>query len=146
MHSWLLCAISIHLYASSKKRQEDAQPANLTQTRLSIDLLSRALPSLPHFRGGSGNQAQGLRCSMVLHRAPGVVSTSIRCIQAGDLVVVYERFDSMKSVYVNPRESYGNRYGNFKLKVALRSWFESDSRCCDNSCRCSAGLDRETLW
>ena len=56
---------------------------------------------------------------MVLHRDAGVVSTSSRCIQAGDLVIVYERFDSMKSVYVNPGESYGNRYGNFKLKVEL---------------------------
>lgn len=61
--------------------------------------------------------------TMVLHRAAGAVSTSSRCIQAGDLVIVYERFDSMKSVYVNPGESYGNRYGNFKLKVGPRSWF-----------------------
>ena len=56
---------------------------------------------------------------MVLHRAAGAVSTSRRCIQDGDLVIVYERFDSMKSVYVNPGESHGNRYGNFKLKVAF---------------------------
>ena len=54
---------------------------------------------------------------MVLHRDAGAVSTTSRCIQAGDLVIVYERFDSMKSVYVNPGASYGNRYGNFKLKV-----------------------------
>ena len=55
---------------------------------------------------------------MVLHRPTAAVSTSGRCIQAGDLVIVYERFDSMKSVYVTPGESYGNRYGNFKLKVS----------------------------
>ncbi|KAL0032159.1 hypothetical protein WJX77_008335 [Trebouxia sp. C0004] len=53
---------------------------------------------------------------MVLHTNPDAVSTTGRCIKAGDLVIVYERFDSMKSVYVNPGESYGNRYGNFKLK------------------------------
>lgn len=57
---------------------------------------------------------------MVLHRDAGAVSTSSRCIQEGDLVIVYERFDSMKSVYVNPGQSYGNRYGNFKLKVKLQ--------------------------
>ncbi len=56
---------------------------------------------------------------MVLHRDSGTVSATTRCIKAGDLVIVYERFDSMKSVYVNPGESYGNRYGNFKLKVIL---------------------------
>lgn len=53
---------------------------------------------------------------MVLHSNTDAVSTTSRCIKAGDLVIVYERFDSMKSVYVNPGESYGNRYGNFKLK------------------------------
>jgi len=58
-----------------------------------------------------------LAASMVLHSNTDAVSTTGRCIKAGDLVIVYERFDSMKSVYVNPGESYGNRYGNFKLKV-----------------------------
>ncbi|DBA83487.1 TPA: hypothetical protein ACH3X2_006417 [Trebouxia sp. C0005] len=53
---------------------------------------------------------------MVLHSNSDAVSTTGRCIKAGDLVIVYERFDSMKHVYVNPGESYGNRYGNFKLK------------------------------
>ena len=66
---------------------------------------------------------EGCIVTMVLHRAAEAVSTSSRSILAGDLVIVYERFDSMKSVYVNPGESYGNRYGNFKLKVGLRSWF-----------------------
>ena len=56
---------------------------------------------------------------MVLHKDAGAVSASRRCIQAGDLVIVYERFDSMKAVRVTPGESYGNRYGNFKLKVSL---------------------------
>lgn len=54
---------------------------------------------------------------MVLHRDTAAVSTTGRYIKAGDLVIVYERFDSMKSVYVRPGESYGNRYGNFMLKV-----------------------------
>lgn len=66
---------------------------------------------------------------MVLHRAAGAVSKS-STIQAGDLVIVYERFDTMKSVYVNPGESYGNRYGNFKLKVG----------CCSLSCEDSCTL------
>jgi len=61
-----------------------------------------------------------LAASMVLHSNTDAVSTTGRCIKAGDLVIVYERFDSMKSVYVNPGESYGNRYGNFKLKVRGR--------------------------
>ena len=56
---------------------------------------------------------------MVLHKDAGTLSTSNRCIQAGDLVIVYERFDSMKSVYVNYGETYSNRYGHFKLKVRL---------------------------
>ena len=55
--------------------------------------------------------------AMVLHRDTAAVSTTSRCIKAGDLVIVYERFDSMKSIYVRPGESYANRYGNFKLKV-----------------------------
>ena len=54
---------------------------------------------------------------MVLHGDAQAVSTTSRCIKAGDLVIVYERFDSMKSVYVTPGESFGNRFGNFKLKV-----------------------------
>ena len=86
---------------------------------------------------------------MVLHGAAGAVSTSSRCIQAGDLVIVYERFDSMKSVYVKPGESYGNRYGNFKVKVgSLSCVLLSETAALgnfDSSCTL-AGLGWETVW
>ncbi len=51
---------------------------------------------------------------MLLH-AEG--STSPRCIQEGDMVVVYERFDSMKAVTVTLRGSFNNKFGNFAMKV-----------------------------
>ena len=73
---------------------------------------SGVLPSVNVRQSGCRTSA----AAMVLHRAAGAISTC-STIRAGDLVIVYERFDSMKSVYVNPGESYGNRYGNFKLKV-----------------------------
>ena len=86
---------------------------------------------------------------MVLHRAAGAVSTSSRCIQAGDLVIVYERFDSMKSVYVKPGESYGNRYGNFKVKVGSLSCVLFSKTAArgkfDSSCTL-AGLGWDTIW
>ncbi|KAL6778625.1 hypothetical protein ACKKBF_B15500 [Auxenochlorella protothecoides x Auxenochlorella symbiontica] len=37
-------------------------------------------------------------------------------IQEGSLVVVYERFDSMKAVKVTPKGQYSNRWGNFAMK------------------------------
>lgn len=54
---------------------------------------------------------------MILHKHRDATSSTQRLIQAGDLVVVYERHDSMKPIYVTPGQSYGNRYGNFKLKA-----------------------------
>ena len=54
---------------------------------------------------------------MVLHTDDEVAGSSQRLIQPGDLVVVYERHDSMKSVYVTPGENFGNRYGNFRHKA-----------------------------
>ena len=38
-------------------------------------------------------------------------------IQDGDLVVVYERFDSLKAVRVNARSEFSNKYGHFKMQV-----------------------------
>lgn len=38
-------------------------------------------------------------------------------IRVGDLVIVYERYDCMKSVTVTPKGRYDNRYGSFAMKV-----------------------------
>lgn len=40
-------------------------------------------------------------------------------IQEGSLVVVYERFDSMKAVKVTFKGQYSNRWGNFAMKVTV---------------------------
>ncbi|KAK9838618.1 hypothetical protein WJX84_008775 [Apatococcus fuscideae] len=42
-------------------------------------------------------------------------------IQEGDLVVVYERFDSMKQVVVKSSALFGNRFGNFRMQVCSYS-------------------------
>lgn len=42
-----------------------------------------------------------------------------RRIAAGDMVIVYERYDSMKSVTVTHKGQYNNRWGSFKMKVLL---------------------------
>lgn len=39
-----------------------------------------------------------------------------RRIKAGDLVIVYERYDSMKSMTVTHKGQYNNRWGSFKMK------------------------------
>lgn len=41
-----------------------------------------------------------------------------RCIQEGDLVVVYEGFDSMKSVRVTAKGHYNNKFGSFAHAVS----------------------------
>lgn len=38
-------------------------------------------------------------------------------IREGDLVVVYERFDSMKQVVVRGSGTFGNRFGSFRMQV-----------------------------
>ena len=38
-------------------------------------------------------------------------------IREGDLVVVYERFDSLKAVRVNSRSEFSNKFGHFKMQV-----------------------------
>ena len=38
-------------------------------------------------------------------------------IQEGDMVIVYERFDSMKAVTVSAKGQYQNRFGCFLMKV-----------------------------
>ena len=41
-----------------------------------------------------------------------------RRIREGDLVVVYERFDSMKPVTVTSSSKFTNRWGSFAMKVS----------------------------
>lgn len=45
------------------------------------------------------------------------VGTEPRLIQDGDLVVVYENINSIKSVYVSSKATFQNRYGAFPQKV-----------------------------
>ena len=88
-------------------------------TRRPVAGWSPRRPGLRLAFAGEGGRFHCMRqARMILHTETSAASTTGRCIKAGDLVIVYERFDSMKSVYVNPAESYGSRYGNFKLKVA----------------------------
>lgn len=42
---------------------------------------------------------------------------SPRTIQEGDLVVIYESFNSIKFAYVEKKASYVNRFGTFHHKV-----------------------------
>lgn len=51
--------------------------------------------------------------------SPLTPSGQAKHIQIGDLVVVYERFDSMKSVTISEDGHYQNRYGNFYMKVSM---------------------------
>lgn len=44
-----------------------------------------------------------------------------RTVKEGDLVVVYERFDSMKACTVTLKGQFSNRWGDFATKV-WRSW------------------------
>ena len=46
---------------------------------------------------------------------PGSPSTSL--IASGDLVIVYERFDSMKAYDVDASKTYHGRFGLFPVKV-----------------------------
>lgn len=42
-------------------------------------------------------------------------------IQPGSMVIVYERYDSMKSVTVSQKGRYNNRWGSFSMKVTCTS-------------------------
>jgi hypothetical protein len=42
-----------------------------------------------------------------------------RCIQQGDLVIVYESYTSLKPVYVDATSHFENRYGKFAHKVGV---------------------------
>jgi len=41
-----------------------------------------------------------------------------KLIQNGDLVIMYERFDSMKPIKVDKDASVTNKFGTFRLKVS----------------------------
>ena len=53
----------------------------------------------------------------MLHTAASAADPG-RCIQEGDLVVVYEGFDSMKSVRVTAKGNYNNKFGSFAHAVS----------------------------
>lgn len=40
-------------------------------------------------------------------------------IEEGDMVIVYERFDSMKAMTVTAAGGYQNRFGHFMMKVSM---------------------------
>ena len=58
----------------------------------------------------------------MLHQPPSggaqAVSKS-RTIADGDLVIVYERIDSMKSYIVDAQKTYHGRFGLFPVQVCL---------------------------
>ena len=83
---------------------------------------------------------------MILHKDDSTAERSQRLIQAGDLVIVYERHDSMKSVYVTPGQTYGNRYGNFKLKASWQCSRWTTPFICQNAQVVVTGLGWQALW
>ena len=57
---------------------------------------------------------------MVLHRPQAEeAGPSGATIADGDLVIVYERFDAMKAVTVDAKQSWQNRFGCFHMTVRL---------------------------
>ncbi|KAK9829479.1 hypothetical protein WJX72_006111 [[Myrmecia] bisecta] len=52
---------------------------------------------------------------MVLPKEAHLQLASAPAIAAGDLVIVYERYDSMKAVVVEPKKQFSNRFGNFNM-------------------------------
>lgn len=84
---------------------------------------------------------------MILQTDDDSPSSSQRLIQPGDLVVVYERHDSMKSVYVTPGENFGNRYGNFKHKAGASMphvpLIRGHQQC---DCKLLVGLGWKAFW
>ena len=45
-------------------------------------------------------------------------------IEEGDMVILYERFDSMKALTVTANGSYQNRFGLFMMKVSMPCIFK----------------------
>ena len=64
-----------------------------------------------------GRARRNLPGAMLLHEPSDAGALAPRLIAEGDLVVVYERFDSMKGVKIDPKKSFDNKFGFFALKV-----------------------------
>ena len=62
---------------------------------------------------------------MLLQTAQGAE----RLMRDGDLVVVYERFDSMKAVTLSAKGTFSNKFGNFPMKVGRHAWAAGPGRC-----------------
>ena len=60
-----------------------------------------------------------------------------RLIAEGDLVIVYERHDSMKPVHVTAKGKYDNRFAHFKMQVCLEPGCPF---CCPIYTRCLPSL------
>lgn len=41
-------------------------------------------------------------------------------IKSGSLVIVYERHDSMRALYVDENKTHNNRFGSFPMKVCAQ--------------------------
>lgn len=54
--------------------------------------------------------------------AAGGTAAAPNTIKEGDLVIVYESFQSIKHVYVDPKAQFQNRYGAFAQKVRTAAW------------------------
>jgi tRNA (adenine57-N1/adenine58-N1)-methyltransferase len=59
-----------------------------------------------------------VRCVIMLHTAESAAQPE-RAIAEGDLVVVYEGFESMKAVRVAARAQFQNKFGCFDHKVIM---------------------------
>lgn len=57
----------------------------------------------------------------LLKQMPGAVlrteGPGPRLMAEGDLVIVYERFDSMKALTLTAKGTYNNKFGNFAMKA-----------------------------
>lgn len=56
---------------------------------------------------------------MLLRASDGQDGPAVRTVKEGDLVVVYERFDSMKSCRVTSKGQFSNKWGDFAVKVGM---------------------------
>ncbi len=55
---------------------------------------------------------------MLLRSSESFAAASPRCIQSGELVVIYERFDMIKAARVNVKNSHTNKWGTYPMKVS----------------------------
>ena len=68
-------------------------------------------------------------------------------IHRGDLVIVYERHDSMKAVRVDPSKEFANRFGVFRMSVSIRAQLHSKLiPVYGDRCDATAELGGSALW